>query len=115
LFEAAVCGDATSTPWPRSHRRICLREVLLPPDVIVLAVYWYLRYSLSYRDIEALPAERGVEADHTTIYRWVQRFTPLLAGAARPCRHPAGIRWQADETYIKGHCCIWPNGVPSGS
>ena len=72
-----------------------------PSDVIVLAVRWYLRFGLSYRDVEELLAERGVDVDHVTIYRWVQRFTPLLADAARPCRHAVGDRWQADETYVK--------------
>jgi transposase-like protein len=72
-----------------------------PPDVIMLAVRWYLRFGLSYRDVEELLAERGIEVDHTTIYRWVQRFTPLLAEAARPCRHAVGDRWQVDETYVK--------------
>jgi transposase-like protein len=72
-----------------------------PPDVIVLAVRWYLRFALSYRDVEELLAERGVEVDHVTIYRWVQRFTPLLVDAARPCRHAVGDRWQVDETYVK--------------
>jgi transposase, IS6 family len=43
-------------------------------------------------------AERGVQVDHVTIYRWVQRFTPLLIDAARPCRHVAGDRWCVDET-----------------
>ena len=72
-----------------------------PPDVIVLAVRWYLRFGLSYRDVEELLAVRGVQVDHVTIYRWVQRFTPLLAEAARPCRHGVGDRWQVDETYVK--------------
>ena len=54
-----------------------------PPEVIVLAVRWYLRYGLSYRDVRELLAERGVQADHVTVHRWVQRFTPLLADAAR--------------------------------
>ena len=45
---------------------------------------WYLRYGMSYRDIEELLAERGVEVDHVTVYRWVQRFAPLFADAARP-------------------------------
>jgi transposase-like protein len=72
-----------------------------PSDVIVLAVRWYLRFGLSYRDVEELLADRGVEVDHTTIYRWVQRFTPLLVDAARPCRHAVGDRWQADESYAK--------------
>jgi transposase-like protein len=76
-----------------------------PSDVIVLAVRWYLRFSLSYRDVEELLTERGIQADHVTIYRWVLRFTPLLADAARPCRHVVGDRWQVDETYVKvaGH------------
>jgi hypothetical protein len=72
-----------------------------PPDVIVLAVRWYLCFGLSYRDVEELLAERRVEVDHVTIYRWVVRFTPLLADAARPCRHAAGSRWWVDETYVK--------------
>jgi len=69
--------------------------------VIVLAVRWYLRFALSYRDVEELLAERGVEVGHVTIYRWVQRFTPLLGEAARPCRHAVGDRWQVDETSVK--------------
>jgi IS6 family transposase len=69
--------------------------------VILLAVRWYLRYGLSYRDIEELLAERGVDVDHVTIYRSVQRFTPLVIEAARPCRHSVGDRWFVDETYVK--------------
>ena len=72
-----------------------------PPEVIVLAVRWYLRFALSYRDVEELLAERGIEVDHVTVYRWVLRFTPLLAEAARPCRHVVGDRWFVDETYVK--------------
>src|SRR6266550_471367 len=73
-----------------------------PPHVITLAVRWYLRYGLSYRDLEELPAERGIEVDHVTVYRWVQRSTPLFADAARPCRHATGDRWFVDETHVKG-------------
>jgi transposase-like protein len=72
-----------------------------PPEIIVLALRWYLRYGLSYRDVEDLLAERGIEVDHVTVYRWVQRFTPLLADAARPCRHSVGDCWFMDETYVK--------------
>ena len=71
------------------------------PEVILLAVRWYLRFGLSYRDVEELLAERGVEVDHVTVFRWVQRFTPLLAEAARPCRHAVGDRWHVDETYVR--------------
>ncbi len=66
----------------------------------MLAVHWYLRYALSYRDIEELLAERGLVVDHVTVYRWVQRFTPLPIDAARPCRHSPGDRWCVDETYV---------------
>ena len=69
-----------------------------PPEVITLAVRWYLRFGLSYRDVEELLAERGIEVDHTTLFRWVVRFTPLFVEAARPCRRaPGDRRW---------HCCV---------
>ena len=69
--------------------------------MISLAVRWYLRYGLSYRDVEELLAERGIAVDHVTIYRWVRRFTPEFLEAARPCRHALGDGWFADETYVK--------------
>jgi transposase-like protein len=72
-----------------------------PPEVISVAVRWYLRYGLSYRDVEELLAERGVTVDHVTVYRWAQRFTPEFIEAARPCRHIPGDRWFVDETYIE--------------
>jgi transposase-like protein len=84
-------------PVPRS----AFAGFRFPPDVIVLAVRWYLRFGLSYRDVEELLTERGIQVDHVSIYRWVQRFTPLLADAARPCRHVVGARWWVDETYVK--------------
>lgn len=72
-----------------------------PPDVILLAVRWYLRFGLSYRDLEELLTERGIEVDHVTLYRWVQHFAPLAVEAAEGCRHSAGGRWFVDETYVK--------------
>ena len=72
-----------------------------PPEVILLAVRWYLRFGLSYRDVEELLAERGIYVDHVSVYRWVRRFTPLLVEASRPCRHAVGDRWHVDETYLK--------------
>ena len=91
----------TRRPRPAPSARSAFAGFRSPPDVIVLAVRWYLRYGLSYRDVEELLVERGVEVDHVTVYRWVLRFTPLLAEAARPCRHAVGDRWQVDETYLK--------------
>ena len=63
-----------------------------PREVIALAVRWYLRYGLSYRDVEELLAERGIEVDHVTIYRWVQTFTSEFIDAARAARRAAGDR-----------------------
>jgi len=57
----------------------------------------------SYRDVEGLLAERGVQVDHVTVYRWVQRCTPLVTDAARFARHSPGDRWFVDETYVKVH------------
>jgi IS6 family transposase len=72
-----------------------------PREVIAVAVRWYLRYGLSYRDVEELLAERGVEVDHVTVYRWVQTFTPEFIDAARLARHATGSSWFVDETYVK--------------
>jgi transposase, IS6 family len=66
--------------------------------VIAVAVRWYLRHGLSYRDVEELLAERGVTVDHVTVCRWVQRFTPEFIEAARLCCHAASDWWFADET-----------------
>jgi transposase-like protein len=70
-------------------------------------VRWYLRFGLSYRDVEELLAERGIEVDHVSIYRWVQRFAPEFAEAARARQHVIGDRWHVDETYLKVGG-IWP-------
>lgn len=72
-----------------------------PPDIIALAVRWYLRYRLSYADTAEILAERGVSVDPSTIYAWVQRFTPLYQDAARTYRYPVGCVWSVDETYIR--------------
>ena len=82
----------------RSHvDRSAFAGFRFPPEVITVAVRWYLRYGLSYRDVEELLAERGVEVDHVTVYRWVQ----LFADAARPLRHATGDRWFVDETMSR--------------
>ena len=65
-------------PAPRSS----FAGFRFPPDVIIVAARWYLRFGLSYRDVEELLAEQGIAVDHVTAYRWVRRFTPLLIDAA---------------------------------
>ena len=53
-------------------------------DIILQSVQWYLRYALSYRDLEEIQAERGVAVDHTTIFRWVQAYAPEIDKRIRP-------------------------------
>jgi transposase-like protein len=90
--------QSTRRPRPAVSVASAFTGYRFPPDVIVLAVRWYLRYGLSYRDVEELLAERGIEVDHVTVFRWVQAFTPLLVDAARFARHSPGDRWFVDET-----------------
>jgi len=72
-----------------------------PKVVILQAVYFKLRFSLSYRDVEELLSIRGVAVDHATIQRWVYKFTPLIEVAFNKRRKAVGISWRMDETYIK--------------
>jgi transposase-like protein len=71
------------------------------PEVILLAVGWYLRFSLSYRDVEELLAERGLRADHVTVWRWVQRYAPELDRRLRKRLKATNDSWRVDETYIR--------------
>lgn len=70
-------------------------------EIILLCVRWYLRYPLSYRDLEEMTAERGLYIDHTTIYRWVQRYPPELDRRCRPHLKTTTDSWRVDETYVK--------------
>src|SRR5947207_15147800 len=70
-------------------------------EIILLCVRWYLRYSLSYRDLEEMMRERGLHVDHTTIYRWVQRYAPELEKRCRPHLKATTDSWRVDETYVK--------------
>jgi transposase-like protein len=72
-----------------------------PPDVIALAVRWYIRYRLSYADVSELLAERSVRVDASTVYDWVREFAPLYEDAARPFRRSVGSAWSVDETYTR--------------
>jgi len=82
-------------------RARAFRGFRFPAGVILWAVRWYLRFPVSYRDLELMLADRGVEVDHTTLLRWVQRFAPELEERVRrhlrPCRGP----WHVDETFVR--------------
>src|ERR1041385_7902205 len=71
------------------------------PKVITCAVSWYLRFSLSYRNVEELLGERGLPADHTTIWRWVQCYAPELNKRCRRELKPTNRSWRVDETYVR--------------
>ena len=70
-------------------------------QIILLYVRWYLRYCLSYRDLEEIVAERGLNLDHTTIYRWVQQYAPELEKRCKPHLKQTNDSWRVDETYVK--------------
>lgn len=72
-----------------------------PKSVILYVVFFYVRYGVSYRDLEEIMAERGVEIDHATLNRWVVKFSPLIAANAQARKRPTAISWRMDETYIK--------------
>ena len=85
------------------------------PAIILCAVRWYLRYSLSLRDVEELLEERCLEADHTTVWRWVQRYGPELEQRLRRHLKPTNKSWRVDETYVrvKGRWCYLYRAIDS--
>ena len=81
--------------------RKAFKRLHYPIDVIAQCVRWYLAYALSLRDLEEMMAERGILVDHSTLYRWIIRLTPLINKAFRRYKRAVGARWRMDETYIK--------------
>lgn len=72
-----------------------------PKDVILYAVFFYVRYGVSYRDLEEIMAERGVQVDHATLNRWVVKYSSDIAITAQLRKQPTAGSWRMDETYIK--------------
>src|SRR6202047_602219 len=85
------------------------------PEVILMAMGWYLRFSLSYRDVEELLAERGLSVDHVTVWRWVQRYAPELDRRLRKRLKATNDSWRVDEQYVrvKGKWVHWYRAVDS--
>ncbi len=77
------------------------KGVHYPKSVILHAVFFYLRYAVSYRDLEEILAERGVMVDHATLNRWVVKFAPQIADSAQARKQSTATSWRMDETYIK--------------
>lgn len=80
---------------------ISFKGVQFPRSVILYAVFFYVRYAVSYRDLEEIMEERGVIVDHATLNRWVVKFAPLIAASAQSRKRPTAKSWRMDETYIK--------------
>jgi len=72
-----------------------------PKDVILYAVFFYVRYAVSYRDLEEIMEERGVDVDHATVNRWVVKYSPMIASRAQRQKSKTSNSWRMDETYIK--------------
>src|ERR671926_931721 len=72
-----------------------------PPEVILMGVRWYVAYPLSTRHVEELLEERGVEVDHSTVNRWVIKYSPQLEEAFHRRKHSVWVSWRMDETYVK--------------
>ena len=80
---------------------ISFKGAHFPKEVILHAVFFYLRYGVSYRDLEEILAERGVTVDHATLNRWVVKYAPMVAKTALKRRTSTSSSWRLDETYIK--------------
>jgi len=80
---------------------ISFKGAHFPPEVILMGVRWYLAYPLSTRHVEELMEERGVEVDHSTINRWVIKYSPQLEEAFHRRKRPVWVSWRMDETSIK--------------
>src|SRR3954471_3047544 len=98
-----------------SRRPLIFKWRHFEPEIILCAVRWYLRFSLSYRDVQELLTERGLNIDHSTIWRWVQRFAPELNLRLRPHLKPTNLSWRVDDTYIrvKGEWCYSYRAIDS--
>jgi len=80
---------------------LATKGMRFPIDIILVCICWYAAYPLSYRHLEEMMQERGVQVDHSSINRWAIRFLPLLEKAFRKHKCPVGGSWRMDETYIK--------------
>src|SRR5260221_10355475 len=85
----------------RTNRPALFKGRHFEAEIIILCVRWYLRFSLSYRDLKEIMAERNLTIDHVTIWRWVQHYAPELSKRCRrELRHTNGS-WRVDETYLR--------------
>lgn len=103
LSSSSVPADlsALSDGWQGACGVIDFKGIHYPKSAILHAVFFYVRYAVSYRDLEEILAECGVTVDHATLNRWVVKFAPLIADRAQARKRPTAKSWRMDETYIK--------------
>ncbi|WP_233494865.1 hypothetical protein [Ruegeria sp. A3M17] len=82
-------------------RRSPFKHHRFPREIILCAVRWYRRYPLSYQDVVDLPSERCVEVDRSTVFCWVQKFSPELTKRTEKHLRRASVDWHVDEAYIR--------------
>jgi putative transposase len=75
-----------------------------PKSVILYAVFFYVRYGVSYRDLEEIMEERGVDVDHATLNRWVVKFSPMIAANAQARKRPTAVSWRMPSRDIAVQC-----------
>ncbi len=80
---------------------VSFKGAQFPRDVILRAVFFYVRYAVSYRDLEEILAERGLHVDHATLNRWVVKYASTLAAVTQKQKSPTAASWRLDETYVK--------------
>jgi putative transposase len=80
---------------------LCYRRHRFPPEIIQHAIWLYLRFTLSYRDVEELLAERGLDISYETVRRWVLKFGPAIARRLRQRRPRPSDRWHLDEMVVR--------------
>jgi putative transposase len=93
---------------------ISFKGTHFPKDVILYAVFFYVRYGVSYRDLEEIMEERGVNVDHATLNRWVIRYAPAIAAKAQSQKRNTNRSWRMDETgcdtYFAKPYSSWERG-----
>ena len=101
--QLAFAGIVTSsTAWqPKGMTKISYSGYRFPPEIIHQAIWLYLRFTLSFRDVEDLLAERGIAISYETIRRWVNHFGPIIAAELRKRRPKPHSIWHLDEVYLK--------------
>jgi putative transposase len=92
---------------------ISFKGAHFPKEIILYAVFFYIRYGVSYRDLEEIMEERGVKVDHATLNRWVIDYSPLITAEVKKRKRAVATSWRMDETYVKvkGKWVYWYRAV----